>query len=155
MKAPTTEKECLTFVDSVIKAANEVLTSEDVNFHDIYLQKHNQIPKSVKRNILKVERDAAVATLKEKDFVSLFASPQSKREWDIQRRDSYGVYKTAIPRSHISPIDTYKYSEGDLIIKLNETEQMSSINYTALAREVKLLNREGNSPSNSGQVSLK
>lgn len=162
VKTPTTPQECATFVKSVIQAANSVLTPTNLNFHNIYIQKHDKmandqrrVTKSVKRDILKVERDTAVSKMKEKDFVALYSSPQSEREWDSQRRDSYGVYKKHQPKSHISPIDSYNYSEGDLIIKLTGTEDLSSLNYTALAKEVKLVNREGNTPLNSGQVSLK
>lgn len=157
-KTPVTPKECEAFVKEVVNQADPVLAaSETPKSVREYLKRKATDPadvsKSAKRKIIQRERDVLQTKLKDKDFAALYSSAQSETEYAAHRKAAYGEYRTSKPRrSHVAKLESYSYNRGDLMLKLAETNDFTSINYTEWARSVEL-SRKGVFPKNAGQVS--
>ena len=110
------------------------------------------VSKKVKRQIIREARDEAKNAQLDNDFVALYSSTQSEKQWDQQRLVSYRAKRPTRFRSHIGKIEIYKWNSELLVQKLVEMQENID-NWTQLAREVDFKVRRSNEmPRNAGQV---
>ena len=106
----------------------------------------------MKRQIIREARDEAKKMQPNNNFVALYSSTQSERQWDQQRLDSYRAKRPTRVRSHIGKMEIYKWNSELLVQKLVEM-QGNIDNWTQLAREVDFkVQRSNEMPRNAGQV---
>ena len=152
-KTPSNYQEAQKFARKLIADGNRTLKKSGFGNHTVW--DLVETPKAIQSHIITKSQQAIKPTLKEQGFNALFSGSQSVREYERQRRIQYGdPNATTRDRSHISQLSSYTYKEGDFILKMNEAaEKYLKINYTQLAKDVGLANRNKELPGNCGQVS--
>ena len=91
----------------------------------------------MKRQIIREARDEAKKAQPNNNFVALYSSTQSERQWDQQRLDSYRAKRPTRVRSHIGKMEIYKWN-SELLVQTLVEAQGNIGNWTQLAREVDL-----------------
>ena len=157
-KTPSTATECKLFATSVADAANKVLqNAETPKTLQHYLKRKTSsvtdVTKATKREIIKDERDEAQQRLQRKDFVALYASCQSEAEYATHRKRAFGESRHNLKKKHTASLKSYRYERPTLISKLASINDINQINFTELAKTVKLT-RNGIVPKNAGQVGI-
>ena len=116
-------------------------------------QNEKDVSKKVKRKIIKDARDKAAKEQIDNDFIALYSSTQSARQWDVQRIDSHTVKRPTIKKSHVGKLCSYIWNNNVLLSAL-ETQSANIKNWTQLAKDIELRRVTSNSfPHNAGQVS--
>ena len=110
------------------------------------------VTKATKRAINKDERDEAHQQIQRKNFVALYASCQSEAEYATHRKRSFGKPYQNL-KNHSASLKSYRYERPWLIARLANINDINQINFTELARTVKLT-RNGTVPKNAGQVRI-
>lgn len=111
------------------------------------------VSKPCQRKILKTSRDNLKDLQASTEFVALFASKQSMKEWDSQRRDSHGCSRENLKKTHTGSLEQYDYNFDLLYKQIDGNEDcLEMLNFSQLAREIMLVDRKGVSPKNGGQV---
>ena len=111
------------------------------------------LTKATKREIIKDERDEAQQRLQRKDFVALYASCQSEAEYATHRKRAFGESRHNLKKKHTASLKSYRYERPTLISKLASINDINQINFTELAKTVKLT-RNGIVLKNAGQVGI-
>lgn len=111
----------------------------------------DDVPKKVRRAIIKSANDEMNDETTNKDFISLYASKQSQSEWDVQRKRSFGERRQNRKKSHTGRLTDYTFNEIVVKSTLKENED---INWSALSKSANLKNANNKAPRNAGQVRL-
>lgn len=116
------------------------------------LRNVNDVPKYLKRKIIKLHRDEQMTESREAEFTALQSEASfSYRAWDRCRMRQYSKYVPHKTKSHTAKIDSYNFDSIKLFEQLDKQSPIK--NWSALAREVGLKNRNLVQPTNGGQVS--
>ena len=111
------------------------------------------VTKATKREFIKDEKDEAQQWLSKKDFVALYASCQSEDEYATHRKRAFGEPHHYLKKKHTATLKSYRYERPTLIARLASINDINQINFTELAKTVKLT-RNGIVPKNAGQVGI-
>ena len=93
------------------------------------------VTKATKRAIIKDERDEAQQRLRRKDFVALY---QSEAEYATHRKRAFGESRHNLKKKHTASLKLYRYERPTLIARLASINDINQINFTELAKTVKL-----------------
>ena len=155
----TTKGECIKLAKTIASKYDDLVsqTPHNVAMAHLFMRKATRVDdvsKNVKRKIIQQARDEAKSSQLNQDFVALYSSTQSEKQWDAQRIDSYRATRPSRPRDHVGKLTNYQWNQNLILDILCKTDGKID-NWSQLASKISIISKKTNEiPKNAGQVSL-
>ena len=143
-----TKADCIKLAKSVASKYDDLVsqTPHNITMSQVFKRKAStvkDVSSNVKRKIIQEARDDAKKSQLKQDFVALYSSTQSEKQWDEQRIDSHRSTRKSKTKSHIGKITSYKWNGSLLLDTLWEVKGKVN-NWSQLARKINLHSAKNN-----------